>query len=119
MPPGRALAREDAAPATSERQQHACTDEVERNATLHARKNASSFFNGVSTLAGDDFVKDKDSLISFAAKPAESWPRRADGICRKFAMKNSATREFYTVRIFGPSLFFRRTINRLFIAQVR
>jgi hypothetical protein len=62
MPPGRALAREDAAPATSERQQHACTNEVGRNATLHARKNASSFFNGVSTLAGDDFVKDKDSL---------------------------------------------------------
>jgi hypothetical protein len=62
MPPGRALAREDAAPATSERQQHACTNEVGRNATLHARKNASSFFNGVSTLAGDNFVKDKDSL---------------------------------------------------------
>jgi Protein of unknown function (DUF2798) len=62
MPPGRALAREDAAPATSERQQHACTNEVGRNATLHARKNASSFFNGVSTLPGGNFVKDKDSL---------------------------------------------------------
>jgi hypothetical protein len=42
-----------------------------------------------------------------------------DGICRKFAMKNSAPREFCTVKIFGTSLFFRRTINRLSIAQVR
>jgi hypothetical protein len=62
MPPGRAFTAEDAAPAASDRQQHACTDEIIRNATLHARKNASSFFNGVSTLAGGDFVKDKDSL---------------------------------------------------------
>ena len=34
-------------------------------------------------------------------------------------MKNPAACEFYTVRIFGPSLFFGRTINRLSIAQVR
>ena len=45
--------------------------------------------------------------------------REIDGICRKFAMKNSGSREFCTVKIFGPALFFRRTINRLSIAQVR
>jgi hypothetical protein len=45
--------------------------------------------------------------------------RKIDGICRKFAMKNSAPREFCTVKIFGPPLFFGRTINRLSIAQVR
>jgi hypothetical protein len=46
-------------------------------------------------------------------------PRKVDGICRKFAMKNSVPREFCTIKIFGPSLFFRRAINRLSIAQVR
>jgi len=34
-------------------------------------------------------------------------------------MKNLASREFCTVNISGLSLFFRRTINRLSIAQVR
>jgi len=53
------------------------------------------------------------------AKPAESLPYKIDGICRKFAMKNSASRKFCTVKIFGLSLFFGRTINRLSIAQVR
>jgi hypothetical protein len=51
--------------------------------------------------------------------PAESLARKIDGIRRKFAMKNSAPREFCTVKIFGPPLFFGRTINRLSIAQVR
>jgi hypothetical protein len=69
--------------------------------------------------ATEVLVRLSDGYISFAAKSAESLPRRIDGICRKFAMKNSAAREFYTVRIFGPSLFFRRTIHRVFIAQVR
>jgi hypothetical protein len=34
-------------------------------------------------------------------------------------MKNSAAREFYTVKISGPLFLFRRAINRLQIAQVR
>jgi hypothetical protein len=50
MAPGRALAGHETAPATGERQQHACADETEPNATLHARKNASSFFNEASML---------------------------------------------------------------------
>jgi hypothetical protein len=45
--------------------------------------------------------------------------RKIDGICRKFAMKNLASPGFCTVKIFGASLFFKRTINRLSIAQVR
>jgi hypothetical protein len=73
MSPGRALTGKDAATAPGERQQHACPNEVVRNATLHARKNASSFFNGVSTLAGGDFVKDKDSLPPVRIGP--SLPR--------------------------------------------
>jgi hypothetical protein len=39
--------------------------------------------------------------------------------CRKFAMKNFALREFYTIKIFGVRFFFNRLINRLSIAQVR
>ena len=67
--PRRPFAREKTAPTTGERQQHACTDEIKSDATLHARKNASSFFNGASTLAAGDFVKDKKSL------PNQSpWP---------------------------------------------
>ena len=60
-----------------------------------------------------------DGSISSVANPAESLARKIDGICRKFAMKNSTPREFCTVKIFGPPLFFGRTINRLSIAQVR
>jgi len=44
---------------------------------------------------------------------------KIDGICRKFAMKNSAPRKFCTVNIFGSSLFFKRPIKRLSIVQVR
>jgi hypothetical protein len=53
------------------------------------------------------------------ARPAESLASKVDRNCRKFAMKNSAPREFCTVKIFGPALFFGRAINRLSIAQVR
>jgi len=53
------------------------------------------------------------------ANPTESLAGKIDGICRKFAIKNSASREFCTVTILAPSLFFGRTINRLSIAQVR
>ena len=60
-----------------------------------------------------------DGSIFFRADTAESLARKIDGICRKFAMKISAPREFYTVKIFGPPLFFGLAINRLSIAQVR
>jgi hypothetical protein len=60
-----------------------------------------------------------DGSIFFRGDPAESLARKIDGICRKFAMKNPAPREFCTVKIFGPPLFFGRTINRLSIAHVR
>jgi hypothetical protein len=61
-----------------------------------------------------------DGEISFAGKAIRNHCScKIDGICRKFAMKNSASPEFCTVKIFGPSLFFKRTINRLSIAQVR
>jgi hypothetical protein len=68
MPPRSAFAGKNATPTAGERQQHACTDEIVRNATLHARENASSFFNGVSTLAVGDSVKDKDSLPQAPAR---------------------------------------------------
>src|SRR5262249_46272836 len=49
--PGLALAHHECiAPATGESHQHACADEIETHATLHARKNASSFFNEASTV---------------------------------------------------------------------
>src|SRR6478735_10101383 len=62
MAPRRAFAGHETAPAPGERQQHTCTNEVKTYATLHARKNASSFFNEASTLAAGDSVKDKKSL---------------------------------------------------------
>jgi len=60
-----------------------------------------------------------DGSIFFRADTAESLARKIDGICRKFAMKNSAPSEFCTVKIFGLPLFFGRMIKPLSIAQVR
>jgi hypothetical protein len=58
--PGRPFARHAA--AAGKRQQQTCADDIKPHATLHIRKNASSFFNEASTPVAGDFVKDKKSL---------------------------------------------------------
>ena len=65
-----------------ERQQHHRSNTIETDATLHARKNASSFFNVESTLALWEFVKDKD--LSFSYKLDHFLHSRITPQVRKF-----------------------------------
>ena len=66
MPPRRTFAEvQETAPAAGECQQQRRAGKIETGSTLHARKNASSFFNDASILTAPESVKDKDSLPSY------------------------------------------------------
>ena len=69
-----------AAPAAGERQQHHAAGQIESPSTLHARENASSFFNEASTLPRREFVKDKEALArcNVAAKLSRRALERGD-----------------------------------------
>jgi hypothetical protein len=100
VPPSRALALQEAAPAAGERQQHDRAGEIATDPTLHTRKNAGSFFNEASMLTVWEFVKDKESLPTHdpekhvldligdgnrfpaVAKPASAGEGRSDKIMR-------------------------------------
>ena len=57
--------------AAGECQQHERAGKIEASVTLHARENASSFFNEASTLTLWDLVKDNDPYVPKAGFSSE------------------------------------------------